>query len=233
MSIEYDSSKAAWDNYVEIYKNSNVLKWFKYNISELKYQNNRYHSYLNDDEKFKIESPYFKVSGDLIFNFNEKRGHYEYFFKQIKKIDDNKVKNEYINKLEICQCCRKPENTALMITTGGLNNYKNSCKYDRFDVFAYRIKLFFMEEKCEIGWNVQKGTLMFFFRNKYFNLKKEERIYQFLKDWYLINDKKYADRLIESGERRSNISVPDEDDAKCYIDLALEYWEFRKNKYGG
>ena len=51
MSIEYDSSKDAWDNYIEIYKNSNVLKWFKSNISKLEYQNNRYHLSMNDDEE--------------------------------------------------------------------------------------------------------------------------------------------------------------------------------------
>lgn len=229
MSIEYDSSKAAWDNYAKIYKNSNVLKWFKYDKSELVCKNDRFHLKMNNNEEF-------KVSGDLIFNSNEKEGHYEYFFKQINRIADNKVKSEYIKKLEICKDCYKLENTALMITTGGLNPYKGrKGNNDRFDVFAYNMKLFMEEEGIEIGQNKQKYILMTFLKSKYFieTVNKDERIYLYFKDWYLIDDEKYVGRLIESGERRCKSSVPDEEDAKSYIDLALEYWEFRKNKYGG
>lgn len=239
---EYDSRISTWNNYIKIYKTSRIYEWFEFDIKELvrNYKSEgkgRHFSYLKNSEEFKSENSEFSISGDLIFNFNdkEKRNYYKDFFDQIIKINDKDVEKDYMKKLEICKDCYKLENTALMITTGGLNNYKGrKGNDDRFDVFAYKMKLF-MEKGIEIGQNKQKDILIKFLKSKYFikNVEKNERIYLYFKDWYLIDDKKYVRRLIESGERRCKSSVPDEEDAKSYIDLALEYWEFRKNKYGG
>ena len=241
---EYDSRISTWNNYIKIYKTSRIYEWFEFDIKKLvrNYKSEgkgRHFSYLKNSEEFKSKNQEFSISGELIFNFNEnnekeKKNYYKLFLDQIIKINDKDVKKDYMKKLEICKECYKPENTALMITTGGLNNYKGIFN-DRFDVFAYNIKLFMEEEEIEIGQNKQKYILMTFLKSKYFieTENKDERIYLYFKDWYLIDDEKYVGRLIESGERRCKNSVPDEEDAKSYIDLALEYWEFRKNKYGG
>ncbi len=162
--------------------------------------------------------PRFKIAGDCIFNFNEKKD--ERYQRIIEKGDE-----ELLKRLD--KCCRKHHsfvNFALLPMTGGMNNQKQEGKKifgDRPDVQLAEIDKFYKGKETKI-----------------FNYCRSEKAKEGLK-WYLglfgsvekyceevllVNGKKWSSKMLEFSEK-----TIDENTVSEYLTLALDFWEEREN----
>ena len=100
----------------------------------------RWYIKLRRDIDISNKFPKFKMAGDCIFNFNDKK--VERFNKWINK----SVKGKILLK----KCAEKHhsfENFAFMPITGGMNNQKGRQAFDRPDIHIFELKKFFNSEE--------------------------------------------------------------------------------------
>lgn len=205
LKTEYDNSDVIW----EVHKKTN---------KELKIDGSRYYleREINCD-----------VSGDVIFNFNDKKLKY---YREIIEEDTNSSDAKKIILKEMLDECNKlhhsPQNVSMMFSTGGLNNFKQGIANDRFDVFAFEMKKYYLGNKLYILENGNSRKMSFGNRKK---LKRALDTYgegevgfnKFFSYFYHVEkDSRFITELLKSGEKQIN----DCESIYRYLCLAFEYW---------
>lgn len=231
-----DSSPEAIEYYKKIYKNhfklfsefeaddSKVVKADDSDDGKSK-RYSRIHFKIKSNSKYlqEFESE-FKISGDIDFNFNEKK--YEYFEPLLK---ENK---KYLKKLKCFRDNRHHSliNMSLMPTTGALNTIKGfKSSFDRHDKFLFSLNNYYnfgCDRIFTFSENNEESIRSF--------LNQFTDIYDYCKNFYFIEDKNLINDLIKSGEQRIYFYKSNNTDESKkinadflinYMNLAERYWE--------
>lgn len=173
----------------------------------------RWYIKLKDDIELKKEFPRFKMSGDCIFNFNE------------KKVN---ILSKYINTkegLELLAYCKAHhhsfENFAFMPITGGMNNQKGRQVLDRPDIHVNEISKYFKNEDSNIFSNARGNRKALEWYLSLF----ENSITDYFCKVYLIDDE---DFIFNCFLPFADIKVCDGNSAIQYMKLAKMFWEKRR-----
>lgn len=239
--FDFDASPDVFEKYLILYKDTKISKLFDFNKLDLTGKRTktnpvmRISAYLNDDEAIKIFNKRisFAISGDTIFNFNEKK---IYRINTFLNSISTSLDLNYINKIkDICIIKNHSlQNLSLMIQTGGINNVKGT-KYknnkdiigDRFDKLVYKLDKYFRTRNDEFSIFARpNGEYLKAFLDKVYS--KTDSIYEFINDFYFINNKDLINEIIMCGEQEIN-------DVKTllnYMELAIKFWEERKKYIG-
>lgn len=165
------------------------------------------------------------LSGDIVFNFNpNKCKYYEEIIKEDSTYSDDE-KKFFKDMLDECASFHhSPQNTSIIIKTGGLNQFKQGLANDRFDVFIAEIERYYNDDKLKVLENGNSSNMSFKNRQcleKAMDLLAKDK-YQFTEVFYNLKetDKALIDRLIESGKLR----IENCNGVYRYMCLAFEYW---------
>lgn len=246
-SFDPDSSPAAWEYYKEIYPSDGYLKE-KYNFDELvfckfcKYSRRKKDGYnykneaetsgklnrlfvLSKQTEIKYEGgiqyfkPDYRLGGESDFNFNEKK--YE-LFKNIINNDMTASARKKENALYQLEKCHKTHHTvlnfSLMESLGNLQGVKGSDCFDRFDTFISYLNKYYLgiSDSVLSSARANKGKLIEF-------LNEFEDIYHYCSVFYLLDDKKFIDRIVEDGD----MPISNIDELTRYMTLAEKYWSIK------
>jgi len=242
---EKDSSIDAWNYYRKIYTVEHwpLIKMFDlenictYEEKEKK-PPKRIKRYLAYIKKEYINNEFhsrFSLGGECDFNFNNyKKKEFE------KLIETASNKKKLKEQLEECHLMHYNKlNFSIMLRTGGMNNFKGqvyfeegNIKYkkgewhkyafDRLDTFIYCLNEFF--EGTENSLILDGST---FTNRPYLKrfLETFENIYDYCRIIYFIDEVRFVDELIKNG----NKPIETVDDLKQYMDLAIKFWEIKRN----
>lgn len=220
-----DSSKDVWEQlYDIIYRDTfgYLLDFNSKSDSETSKKCKRL--YIKIDRKkqpdLAKEYPKFKMAGDCIFNFNEKK---VALFSELVG-DDNKL-------LKICKDNHHSLlNFSFMPITGGLNSTKGILRcengiekkgFDRPDVLIAELEKYYGKKPARIFRKTNSATLTW-----YLNLFAERSIAGYCEDIYLIDDGIMLQRFIDLSKK----PICDYNTAIEYMTLAYDYWEMKKVK---
>jgi hypothetical protein len=198
----YDSSLEAWNFYQTIYQDMISERIFKFGEKSI------------------------PVSGDICFNFNDKKIKY---LKEIVKNDEtvnDEVKNQINELIDICNAYQyTPVNISVLPQTGGLNNTKQAIGNDRFDAFIWAMSMYFYGYKTLIKDNGSSPNMAFGNRAimDYFLDSFSDGIQQFCKVIYQIYDTQFINVLIDSGSK----SVDSCKRVFEYMQIAIDFWKKR------
>lgn len=175
-----------------------------------------------------------KISGDVIFNFSTRgykgQSRYDILKKYIEEISDKDLKMIYLKKLDYCANHNfEPENCALMPQTGNLQIVKQGIGNDRGDTYIWVLNEYF-ENGLEIIFNhssYENKPVLVEYLESLRKSGKKQSIYNYCKLFYNISDTRLIDELIELGSK----TIDSELRARKYIDLALSFWNKRKEYY--
>lgn len=221
-----DSCEDVWiEFYKPVYSCSDIFsKYFdfeKIDDSGTSKKCPRFYIKLND--WCRKEHPKFKLAGDCIFNFNNKKK--ERFLKYIKNSEPA------CDLLEKCSTNHhRFVNFALMPITGGMQLQKGSNKLDRPDVHIMEIYKYYSVESREdsniLNWaRGNKESLIWYL--SLFNKDIDSYIDNYIKEVYLIDDKNFIHNKFL---KFANKKVVDEESCIEYMKMALEFWNLR-NEY--
>uniref|UniRef100_UPI0026100331 hypothetical protein n=1 Tax=Clostridium sp. TaxID=1506 RepID=UPI0026100331 len=214
---DFDSCKDIWDKlYYIIYKKSfdSIFDFETIEDKETSPKCKRWYIKIDKKKnpKLRNEYPAFKIAGDCIFNFNEKKLK---LFKELLDVEDYPLL-EYCssNHHELC-------NFSFMPITGGMNNKKGilhcnseeNYAYDRFDLFIYELNQYYNEKPSRIFSKYNKEALIWF-------LKLFNNVYEYCQKIYMIDDKEFVDAIILSGSS----TIINRERAIEYMKLAKRYW---------
>lgn len=209
----------------EAYDNSEEI-WRLHILSnnKLKKENGAYY-YDNDID--------IEISGDVVFNFNDKKCKlYEDIINQDKEFTEE-VKKCILDMLEKCKNMHNsPQNVSMIIKTGGLNNFKQGIANDRMDVFICEINNYYEGNKLRI---LEHGCMP---KNSFSNRQELEKIMtkigegkegfnNFVLLFYHLKDERLIESIIQSGHNR----IKDCRSLYRYMCLAYEYWLNAANYY--
>ena len=181
--------------------------------------------YKNGVEYFASAS---RLGGECDFNFNEQK------YKAFKKIIGNNDKDA-LKQLEKCKSMHHTlVNFSLMQGLGGLQNFKGSSDYDRWDVFIYELDEYYNKRDGKEKTKLEKylETVKYHEDNKKClvnYLEKFGNIQTYCKEIYFLEDKAFEQivrPIIEKEEGPPKIKSPE--DVKKYMDLAERFWEMKK-----
>lgn len=200
-SIHYDNTDEMW----QLYMLAN---------NEIKKTSSGY--YLNDIE----------LSGDTVFNFNSTKCKY---YEEIIKSDQlyNNIEKEYFK--DMLKECNKfhhsPQNTSIIIKTGGLNNFKQGFANDRYDAFISEINTYFKGDDICILENGCTSNMSFSNREcleKTLILinKNNDGLNEFVRIFYHLSDETFLNDLLKSGKKR----IKNCKGLFRYMSLAFRYW---------
>lgn len=227
-----DSSLYAMKHYKEAYERNNWKLINEFDFENLKYlfpdsEFLRLYVPLKKDSNYRKQGIFwnkFTLSGDIDFNFNDKK----------VKIYNKLLTNENIKLLEFCNSSHhKLLNMSLLPATGKLNNLKGhlfvesegcisySRRFipeclDRQDTFISALNNYFVRKDelilSESGIN----------REPLINYLDEfSNIYDYCNKVLFIKDKSLVNVLIENGAK----PIITESDVLNYINIAQQYWE--------
>lgn len=220
---DLDSSKDAWDKLYHIIYKENFDSIFNFEIisdKETSTECRRWYIKIDREKQPKLSKKYplFKMAGDCIFNFNEKKSK---LFKKLLDVDDYPL-------LEYC-CSNHHElcNFSFMPITGGMNNKKGTLRcnsaeqyaYDRFDLFIYELNLYYNKKPSRIFSKYNKEALIWY-------LGLFNNIYEYCEKIYMIDDKEFVDDIISSGSS----AITNRGKAIKYMKLAEKYWKMKSDK---
>jgi len=212
------------------YVNMPILKIGKYGSNP-----NRLFALANDT-KSKI-SPngieYFasasRLGGECDFNFNEQK------YKEFKKIIGNNDKKA-LQQLEKCKSMHHTlVNFSLVQGQGGLQNFKGSLDYDRWDVFIYELNEYYnrMDRK-------EKTKLEKYLETSEYHEKNIKCLTDYLDDFgniktyckeiYFIEDVAF-ERIVEPIIKNQPKKIVTLADVKNYMDLAEKFWNYKNNYF--
>ena len=164
--------------------------------------------------------PKFKMAGDCIFNFNEKK---IAVFSELVG-DGNEL-------LKICKDNHHSLlNFSFMPITGGLNSTKGILRcengieekaFDRPDVLISEIDKYYNKTPSRIFRKTNRAALIW-----YLNLFVERGVAGYCEDIYFINDGTMLQRFLDLAQK----PICDCDTAIEYMTLAYDYWEMKKVK---
>ena len=175
------------------------------------------------------------LSGDCDFNFNAKK--YSIFENIIKKEYKNypRIRKYALNVLEECKKMHHSlVNFSLMQTKGNMQGFKGSClnngvyfSLDRADTFVSYLAKYYQLEQCQ----KQDSFILVNAKNNKETLQDyldsfTGGIYEYCKKVYLIDDKKFVDRMIKEG----SMIIETGSDVIRYMLLALEFWDKKELK---
>ena len=128
---------------------------------------------------------------------------------------------------------KSPCNMSMILSTGGLNNFKQGISNDRFDVFIFEIFEYYKGKKLHILENGSSAQMcyanrMILERNLDVCGEGEDGFNSFLTRFYHINSKSNVTlSLLQSGKER----IKDCNGVYRYLCQAFEYWELNANFY--
>lgn len=242
MIEEYDSSNNAWEYYKKVYNETHWSLIKEFDTENLYCTKNkniiRYHAHIKSDSKYveKLGAK-FSLSGDCAFNFNSKK--ISKFVALIENNVDCKQSIEIKKKLQQCKDFHHSlNNLTLLPTTGSLNNFKGTYRfqkndtaslyinyssqaYDRLDTFLACLEDYYNKKSCLVlsrSSEINRPYLINF-------LKSFEDIYEYCNIMCFIKDKAFVDELKNNG-RKPIINIEDLD---RYMRLALNYWQNKKD----
>lgn len=156
-----------------------------------------------------------RLSGDCFFNFNFKKTP---ILNDISGIDKEKLKTCASMHYSIY-------NMVLLQTMGNMQKRKQEGlkneQLDRGDTFLYLLNKFYCESSDEI-LSASSGGNKSSLRDYLDNFKN---VYEYSRVMLQIEDKAFIDKMIENGSKKLDSSNVNE-----YLDIAIEFWERRKNK---
>lgn len=213
---EIDSCMDVWTEfYIKVYPPffDKFFDFFKIEDKETNTQCKRWYIKLKDGIEQKNNFPKFKIAGDCIFNFNQ------------KKVDilKNYIKTkEGLGLLDYCaEHHYSFENFAFMPITGGMNNQKGRQVLDRPDIHINEINKYFKNESSTIFSNARGNKKALEWYLSLF----EKNIKTYIEKVYLIDDEEF---IFKRFLPFSDIIVCDENTAIQYMKLAKTFWEKRK-----
>lgn len=174
----------------------------------------RWYIKLRRDIDISKKFPKFKMAGDCIFNFNDKK------IKMFNLWVSTKEGKELLKT-----CAEKHhsfENFAFMPITGGMNNLKGSQELDRPDIHISDLQKYFSNKENKILSYARGNKEALEWYLSIFN----DNIYQYFSRIYLIDDRDFIDKEFLPF---SNTEIKDEDSAIQYMKLAIKFWNLRKN----
>ena len=163
-----------------------------------------------------------RLGGECDFNFNKKK---IAMFREIINNDQNASKETKDYAFALLKTCEEKHHTllnfSLMESTGNMQGFKGDDRFDRLDRFVYELDLYYKELSNSIINNAankkaRNGLTSF--------LKIFTDIYHYCEEIYLIEDKKFIEKIIQQG------SEPIENTYEIirYMHLALEFWKKKK-----
>jgi len=229
--VEYDpdASQETWNEcYKKIYKANNWDFWSVFNYDNLKIDYGkvcRFYAPIIINNKYPQFNKYpkFKMSGETDFNFGKFKGNrqkYEEFEKLLRRDYQGEKLTDYLNKLKECfNRYHKFENFSFMPMTGGLQLVKGACKYDRLDMFVYKLSRYYATEGKDKfilsrASDCNKEAL-----ETYLNLF--DGIYDYCEKIYMINSKEFVNEIIEQGKE----SIDSGARVVRYMKLAEKFWD--------
>lgn len=246
MTEEYDSSKKAWEFYRTVYSSRhwitvdefdmvNVCTWHVRNSKQNPTNTSlRYLAYIKPESiLIKKLGKEFSLSGECIYNFNDKK--FDAFMKIINKEKDYCKAEKMKQKLMQCNKMHHEEdNLSLMPTTGAMNIFKGKVffggdgfislpdgkwhmsAYDRFDTFMVCLDDFYNNRNEYV---LSCATECNYMPLKHF-LKLFNNVYEYCEVFYFIKNRTYVDELIQNGKK----TLTQIDELDRYMELAIDYW---------
>ncbi len=221
---DVDSSRDVWERlYSKIYRNTfgQLFDFDSLDDTESSDKCKRWYIKIRKERPEYQVFPKFKISGDCIFNFNEKK---LMLFKNMINEDDREL-------LDKCHASHHSlVNFSFMPITGGLNNTKGTIRcregiektsLDRPDVLIKELDIYYGEGKNERIFARNRKALEW-----YLSLFKDEGIKGYCRKIYLIDDERLLERFITGGAK----PVCDSESAREYMNLALDYWRMKEEK---
>ena len=219
-----DTDGSAWEYYEKIYGSRPDGKAFEFIF--LSNSDGKYATLKNAPSNLAD----FEFRGDVIFNF--KKGYngqsrYEVFEKHLREIEDEKLKNDCLESLSVCLDKSQTNfNFSLFPSTGKMQQAKQGIGNDRGDTFIWALNQYYVNN---VGILLNHSTqenieLLIDFLDLFKVDGAQKSIYKYCKEFYQIEDGKFIDKLLESGGK----AIKSAEEAKNYIDLALEFWEKRE-----
>lgn len=228
--IEEDVNDDTWEWYKKIYRGKGRLSDY-FDLDNPIIKNKRKYAMIRKNVSLDDNAKKMQISGDIIFNFSSKgfkgQSRYDILKKYIKEIEEDVLRDVYITKLN--NCCKynyNIENCALIPKQGNLQNAKQGIGNDRGDTFIWALDEYF-ENGVEILLNhgtYENKKILKSFLETIRKPGKHESTYNYCKLFFNITDKRLIDDLIELGSK----TIDSELRARRYIDLALKFWEKRK-----
>lgn len=223
---DYDSTKDVWEKLYDIIYKDTFGYLFDFENKDDKETNHRCKRwYIKiDREKQPVlakKFPRFKMAGDCIFNFNEKK------IELIREIIEDS-ENELLAK------CKSNHHSLLNFSfipiTGGLNNTKGIIRcengierksFDRPDVLIAELQKYYQGIPTRVFRRTNIEALKW-----YLNIFAERGIVGYCKDVYLIDDEEMIQRFLKlSMKPICNLETAIE-----YMMLACDYWKMKEIK---
>lgn len=212
-----DSCKDVWEEFYKIVYYNFFGKYFDFTKIEDKETSSnckRWYIKLKKELPIKKEFSKFKMAGDCIFNFNDKK----------VKILEKYIINSDEGKKLLKECHEKHhsfENFAFMPITGGMNNSKGRQRLDRPDIHINEIKKYFDDKNSCIFSNARQNKEAL----KWYLSIYNKGIYKYIHEVFFIDDKKFID---EEFLAFASKKVEDETSAIQYMKLAKKFWNLRE-----
>ena len=111
---------------------------------------------------------------------------------------------------------------AFMPITGGMNNQKGRQAFDRPDIHIFELKKFFNSEENIILSSARNNKEALEWYLSIF----EKNIYKYCSWIYLIENRNFIDKEFLPF---ANKKIENEDSAIQYMNLAIKFWNLRKN----
>lgn len=224
-----DASQETWNEcYKKTYTSSKWDFWGKLNFNTLKKKGIRYYSPIIISKKYPQfnQYPKFKMSGDTDFNFGKSKGNrpkYEAFEKLLRRDYQGEKLTDHLKKLDQCfNRYHNFENFSFMPMTGGLQQVKGACKYDRLDMFVYKLSKYYATEGKDKFILSRASDRNREALETYLDLF--EGIHDYCEKIYMINSKEFVNKIIEQGKE----SIDSGERVVRYMKLAEEFWDNKK-----
>lgn len=214
---DIDSCKDVWEGlYKKIYHNFFGVYFDFYRLEDKETSKNckRWYIKLRSDEDISREYPKFKMAGDCIFNFNDKK------IKILSEIIGNDKEGNALLK-ECAERHHSFENFAFMPITGGMNNQKGRQVLDRPDIHVVEIQKYFEGKESTIFSNARGNKKALEWYLSIF----EKKINKYFKEVYLIEGE---DFIKTEFLPFANIVIDEKNSAIQYMKLAMKFWNKRR-----
>lgn len=230
---DYDSTLDVWEKlYDIIYKDifDYLFDFENKGDKETAKKCKRWYIKIDGDKQPELAKkfPKFKMAGDCIFNFNDKK------VELFRKIIGDTQKG-------LLDKCRSNHHSLLnfsfMPITGGLNNAKGNIKcengferesFDRPDVLIAELQKYYQKIPSRIFARCTQNNkeALEWYLDIFSNRDIDRAIDEYCKDIYMIDDKEMFQRLINLAER----PICNPETAVEYMTLACDYWDMKKCK---
>lgn len=220
-----DSSKDVWERLYNIVYRDVFGDLFNFNIRSDSETSKRCRRLYIKIDRYKQpdlahEYPKFKMAGDCIFNFNEKK---VAIFSELVGSDNELLKICKNNHYSLL-------NFSFMPITGELNSTKGILRcengiekrsFDRPDVLIDELKKYYDKKPARIFRKANREALTW-----YLNLFVERGIGGYCQDIYFIDNENMLLRFLDLAKK----PICDYGTAIEYMTLARDYWEMKKEK---